>query len=127
LPWPITENFARKKSFMTKLDLSNFTPLEAHSRPKSTAKLLMGLTSFQKKVLEVVKTIPYGEARTYKWVAKKMGNPKAARAVGQALKRNPYPVIIPCHRVTRSDGKLGGYLKGTQKKRKLLKKEGAIK
>ena len=93
---------------MTKLDLSN-------------------LTSFQKKVLEVVKTIPYGEARTYKWVAKKMGNPKAVRAVGQALKRNPYPVIIPCHRVIRSDGKLGGYSKGTQKKKKLLEEEETIK
>ncbi|MCG2676173.1 MGMT family protein [bacterium] len=87
---------------------------------------LSSLTSFQKKVLEVVKTIPYGEKKSYKWVAERMGNPRAARAVGQALKRNPYPEIIPCHRVIRSDGKLGGYSKGTQKKRKLLKKEEAL-
>ena len=92
---------------MTKLDLSN-------------------LTSFQKKVLEVVKTIPYGEVRSYKWVAERMGKPKAARAIGQALKKNPYPGIIPCHRVIRSDRKLGGYSKGTPKKKKLLRKEGAI-
>ena len=92
---------------MTKLDLSNLTP-------------------FQRKVLEVVKIIPYGETRNYKWVAERIGNPKAARAVGQALKRNPYPVIIPCYRVIRSNGKLGGYSKGIQKKRKLLKKEGAF-
>ncbi|MBA7646658.1 Methylated-DNA--protein-cysteine methyltransferase [subsurface metagenome] len=92
---------------MTKLDLNN-------------------RTSFQKKVLEVVKTIPYGETRTYRWVAERIGNPKAARAVGQALKRNPYPEVIPCHRVIRSDGKVGGYSKGIQKKRKLLKKEEAI-
>jgi methylated-DNA-[protein]-cysteine S-methyltransferase len=112
---------------MTKLDLSNFTPLEAHSRPKNTAKLLTGLTPFQRKVLRVVRTIPYGETRSYKWVARKIGRPKAARAVGQALKKNPYLVIIPCHRVIRSNGKLGSYSKGTQKKRKLLKIEGTIK
>ncbi|MCK4648086.1 MGMT family protein [bacterium] len=108
LPWPITENFARRRLFMTKPDLG-------------------GLTPFQRKVLGVVKTIPSGETRSYKWVAKKMGNPKAVRAVGQALKRNPYPVIIPCHRVIRSDGKLGGYSKGTQKKKKLLEEEETIK
>jgi len=87
---------------------------------------LSGLTPFQRKVLEVVKTIPYGETKSYKWVAERVGNPKAAQAVGQALKKNPYPVIIPCHRVIRSDGKLGGYSKGTQKKRRLLKEEGAF-
>ena len=87
---------------------------------------LSSLTPFQKKVLEVVKTIPYGETRSYKWVAERIGKPKAARAVGQALKRNPYPVIISCHRVIRSDGELGGYLKGIQKKKRLLKKEGAL-
>lgn len=95
---------------------------------KNFAKLdLSGLTPFQKKVLEVVKTIPYGETRSYKWVAERIGNPKAVRAVGQALKKNPYPGIIPCHRVIRSDGKLGGYSKGTQKKKKLLKQEGDIR
>ena len=92
---------------MTKLDLSNLTP-------------------FQKKVLGVVKTIPRGEVRTYKWVAERLGKPGAARAVGQALRRNPYPVIIPCHRVICSDRNLGGYLKGIRKKRELLRKEGAI-
>jgi methylated-DNA-[protein]-cysteine S-methyltransferase len=88
---------------------------------------LSSLTPFQKKVLRIVKTIPYGETKSYKWVAERMGNPKAARAVGQALKRNPYSEVIPCHRVIRSDGKLGGYSKGIQKKRRLLKKEGAIR
>ncbi len=77
--------------------------------------------------MEAVKTIPYGETRTYKWVAERIGKPKAARAVGQALKKNPYPEIIPCYRVICSDGKLGGYSKGIQKKKKLLKKEKAIK
>lgn len=85
------------------------------------------LTPFQRKVLEVVKTIPYGETRSYKWVAERIGKPKAARAIGQALKKNPYPIIIPCHRIIRSDGSLGGYSKGIRKKKRLLKKEETIR
>ena len=80
-------------------------------------------TPFQKKVWEAVKTIPYGETRSYKWVAENIGNPRAARAVGQALKRNPLPGIIPCHRVIRSDGSLGGFSRGLKKKRDLLRAE----
>lgn len=72
----------------------------------------------------MVKTIPYGETRSYKWVAEKLGNPRAVRAVGQALKKNPLPGIIPCHRVIRSDGSLGGFSQGLKKKRELLRGEG---
>lgn len=82
------------------------------------------LTSFQKKVYKAILEVPKGQTRTYKWVAGKIGNPKAVRAVGTALKRNPYTIIVPCHRVIRSDGKMGGYAKGIQKKIELLKKEG---
>jgi methylated-DNA-[protein]-cysteine S-methyltransferase len=85
------------------------------------------LTSFQKKVLEIVKSIPCGEVRTYKWVAERLGKPKATQAVGQALKKNPRPIVVPCHRVIRSDGELGGYSRGRDKKRQLLKEEGVIK
>ncbi|MCM8766309.1 MAG: MGMT family protein [Candidatus Omnitrophica bacterium] len=84
---------------------------------------IINLTEFQKKVYSVVKKIPCGEVRTYKWVAEKIGKPYAYRAVGQALKRNPYLGVIPCHRVIRSDGKLGGYSQGLKKKLFLLKKE----
>lgn len=106
--------------------------MKLYSRSKNSKKAtnisnLSSLTSFQRKVLEVIKTIPYGETRSYKWVAERMGKPRAARAVGQALKRNPYPEVIPCHRVIRSAGKLGGYSKGTQKKRRLLKEEGVTR
>ena len=93
----------------------------AHSRDKK-------LTKFQWKVLSVTANIPLGETRSYKWVAKQVGSPKAVRAVGQALKRNPYPVIIPCHRVIKEDGTLGGYAGGpSTKKAKLLNIERRIK
>ena len=67
------------------------------------------MTTFEWKVLEATMAIPFGQTRSYKWVAQKIGRPKAMRAVGQALRKNPYPVAIPCHRVVKSDGTLGGY------------------
>jgi O-6-methylguanine DNA methyltransferase len=85
-----------------------------------------GLTDFEKKVLRITCQIPFGQMRSYKWVARKLGAPKATRAVGQALKKNPYPIIIPCHRVIKSDGSLGGYAKGKQLKKKLLQFEKCI-
>ena len=85
------------------------------------------MTSFAKKVYQVVSRIPLGEVRTYKWVAAKAGNFKAARAVGQILKNNPYPLIIPCHRVVGSCGKLGGYSKGKRTKVVLLNLERQIR
>jgi methylated-DNA-[protein]-cysteine S-methyltransferase len=86
------------------------------------------LTKFQWKVLEVTAKIPIGETRSYKWVAEKTGSPKAFRAVGQVLKKNPYPVTIPCHRVIRQDGSLGGYSGGPGiKKAKLLAAERELK
>ena len=81
--------------------------------------------SFKEKVLEIVSKIPKGKVLTYKEVAQKIGNPKAARAVGSALNKN-YDADIPCHRVIRSDGKLGKYNRGAKKKLELLKKEKAI-
>jgi len=70
-------------------------------------------------------SIPHGEVRTYGWVAKKAGSPNAARAAGQALAKNPFAPVIPCHRVIRSDGRLGGYSGkgGISAKKLLLKKE----
>jgi len=85
------------------------------------------LTKFQWKVLDVTAKIPLGETRTYKWVAEQVGSPNAVRAVGQALRRNPFPVIIPCHRVIKSDGTLGGYAGGSgDRKADLLATERAI-
>lgn len=84
---------------------------------------LSSYSAFQRAVWRITQTIPQGETRSYAWVAKKIGRPRAVRAVGQALKRNPYPGIIPCHRVIRSDGSLGGFSKGINLKRQLLQKE----
>ena len=82
-------------------------------------------TDFQKQVWEYLKTIPRGQTRTYQQIAQAIGKPKAARAVANACGKNPYPVIIPCHRVVRSDGSLGGYsaLGGIERKKQLLESE----
>ena len=85
------------------------------------------LTLFQEKVYTVVKRIPRGETRSYAWVAREAGRPGAARAVGTALKKNPYTIIVPCHRVVRSDGSLGNYALGADLKRRLLETEKAIR
>jgi len=85
------------------------------------------LTPFQWKVLKATMKIPLGETRSYKWVAQRIGQPKAVRAVGQALRRNPYPIIIPCHRVIKEDGAFGGYAGGpSTRKAKLLALENEI-
>lgn len=81
------------------------------------------MTDFEKKVLKVVIKIPFGQLRTYKWVAEKAGRPKAYRAAANALKKNPYPVVIPCHRVVKSSGDIGGYSGGRLKKKELIKLE----
>lgn len=81
-------------------------------------------TDFQRQVWEAARTIPWGETRSYQWVASHIGKPRAARAVGQALGQNPLPLIVPCHRVLTTDGKLGGFTGGLDMKRLLLKTEG---
>lgn len=86
---------------------------------------LFWATPFQLKVLKMIRTIPYGEVATYKDVAKEVGNPKAARAVGQVLHSNKLPIIFPCHRVIRKDKTLGGFGGGLELKRKLLELEGS--
>ncbi len=82
------------------------------------------LYDFQKKVLLLERQIPYGQVSTYGRLARKLGHPGAARVVGTALARNPFPIIIPCHRTIRSDGSLGGFGGGLKLKRQLLELEG---
>ena len=70
--------------------------------------------------------IPYGELRSYGWIGKRLGYPSAYRAVGQAVGRNPIPIIIPCHRVIRQDGNIGGFSSGIHIKKMLLSIEGSL-
>jgi methylated-DNA-[protein]-cysteine S-methyltransferase len=79
---------------------------------------------FQRAVLEATASVPFGHVDTYAGIAQRIGNPKATRAVGNALGRNPIPVIVPCHRVIRSDATLGGYTGGLGIKQHLLHLEG---
>ena len=91
-------------SFNYKLDFGNSTP-------------------FQRAVWEATRSIPYGETRSYEWIAQRVGKPGAARAVGQALKCNPLPIVVPCHRVIGKDGSLTGFSCGLELKRRLLNME----
>jgi methylated-DNA-[protein]-cysteine S-methyltransferase len=89
-------------------------------------KMILKGTKFQIKVWNEISKIPKGKVKTYKELAKLIKKPKATRAVANACGKNPYPIKIPCHRVIRSDGTLGGYSGkgGIARKRNLLKKEG---
>ncbi len=86
---------------------------------------LRGLTEFERAVLFKALEIPRGEVRPYSWIAREIGRPKAVRAVGSALAANPVPLLIPCHRVVRSDGHIGNYALGNDRKRVVLQAEGA--
>ncbi len=86
---------------------------------------LRNLTSFERAVLLKTLEIPRGEVRPYAWIAREIGHPAAVRAVGAALGGNPAPLLIPCHRVVRSDGQIGNYLFGSATKRAVLEQEGA--
>ncbi len=85
-------------------------------------------TKFQVKVWKYLKKIPKGTVKTYSQVAKSIGKPSSIRAVANAIGKNPFPPQIPCHRVIRSDGSLGGYSGkgGVETKKNLLKKEGIL-
>lgn len=91
----------QKASFPDKIDLSKATP-------------------FQRTVWQACRKIPYGETRSYAWLARQIGKPGAARAVGRALGNNPLLVIVPCHRILNSDGGLGGFTGGLAMKKYLL-------
>lgn len=102
----ITDHLTGRRRFSGRIDLSHLTP-------------------FQQRVLQYTRTIPVGEVRSYQWIARAIGAQGAARAVGTALSKNPVPFLIPCHRVIRSDGRLGEYTGGgPSMKAKLLAFEG---
>ena len=94
--------------------------------PNTIKRKLKIFPRFQQRVWLACADIPAGQTRTYRWIAQKIGSPNASRAVGTALSRNPFAPLIPCHRVVRSDGGMGGYSGpgGIKQKLALLKKEG---
>ena len=104
-----------------------FTPLETTEQPEKIKRFLTGLTDFQLRVLEETLKIPFGKVRTYSWIASRVGSPDAMRAVGSALRKNPYPLLIPCHRVVRAEGDIGRYARGKAVKKKLLEFEKRLK
>ncbi len=105
------KNLSLNKTFMTK---------------KEIKKIISKYPIFYQKVWEAAMTIPSGEVRTYSWIAEKIGCPKGSRAVGLALGKNPILGIIPCHRVVRKDGSLGGFSaeRGIEQKIEMLEEEG---
>ncbi len=93
-------------------------------RTEFGCELDLGGTPFQRAVWRAISTIPWGETRSYAWVAAEAGRPAAVRAAAQACGANPVPILIPCHRVIASDGSLGGFSGGLDLKRRLLAIEG---
>ena len=129
------EDFARSYRERFKRLLAEGTDTQTRNLAEKVAAALAGkraevsldlseTTSFQQCVLEVVKGIPRGEVRPYSWVAREVGSPKASRAVGTALANNPVPLLVPCHRVVKNDGRVGNYAFGAGEKIRLLKLEG---
>ena len=86
---------------------------------------LADATPFQYAVWQMTRSIPYGQTRSYAWVAQQIGIPGGAQAVGQALAKNPLPIVVPCHRVIGARGELGGFRYGLEMKRYLLQMEAA--
>lgn len=111
-------NLARRWKVAARRELGAY--FAGRLRSFSTACDLGGLPPFTRTVLKITSRIPYGEVKSYRWVAERLRKRKAMRAVGNALARNPIPIIVPCHRVVRSDGTLGGYALGLDWKKRLL-------
>lgn len=99
---------------------------ERRRRAFDVAVDVAALSPFQRLVLEELARVPYGETATYGGLAARVGRPRAARAVGGALNRNPIPIVLPCHRVVGAGGSLVGYAGGLERKQALLALEGAL-
>lgn len=84
-------------------------------------------TAFRALVWDIVRSIPRGQVRSYSWVAAQSGSPRGARAVGRVMATNPFPIVVPCHRVVGQDGQLTGFGGGLDMKRRLLEMEGATR
>ena len=102
---------------------TQLTSYSEHKSQRFTIPYLLSGSSFERQVWQTVLLIPYGQTASYLDIAQKLGKPQAARAIGRAIGNNPLELIIPCHRVIRHDGTLGGYRSGLTQKEKLLSLE----
>ncbi|QSH40217.1 methylated-DNA--[protein]-cysteine S-methyltransferase [Lentisphaerota bacterium ZTH] len=118
----ISEDWKRNDEFFSK-EIRQIKEYFEGKRTSFSIKTNPAGSEFQKRVWQALAEIPYGEVRSYKDIAKTVGNSKACRAVGMANSKNPLPLIIPCHRVIGADGKLTGFAQGLDIKEKLLKLE----
>ena len=121
--WPANSE-ARRHLQMAQAALLRY--LAGDSQALDLALDLPDSSSFRLKVWRTLQTIPYGRVRSYGWVARKLGQPRAARAVGAACGANPLPLVVPCHRVVAGDGSLGGFSGGLPVKKRLLRLEGIL-
>ncbi len=120
--WNI-RNYEYNSNEITELTILQLKEYFAGKRKTFTIPLKLEGTPFQKSVWEALQKIEYGTSKSYSWISKKINNPKATRAVGNANNKNPIPIIVPCHRVIRADGRLGGYAGGLEIKKYLLNLE----
>lgn len=117
------DGYEYKKTELTQQVIKELEEYFQGERKRFTLPLSLEGTYFQKKVWEALEDIPFGETRTYKEIATKIGHEGAYRAVGSANNKNKIPIVIPCHRVIASNGKLAGYAGGMDLKEKLLNLE----
>ena len=119
----IEKNIKQEDTELLKMTSKQLKEYLSGKRKKFDVPLNPKGTDFMKKVWTTLEEIPYGEVKTYKQIAEKIGNSNACRAVGMANHKNPIPIIIPCHRVIGSNGKMVGYALGIDLKEKLLELE----
>ena len=123
-PPPLSTSHARRSGDIISCAIAQITEYLSGSRTSFDVALdLSATTDFQRTVLTGLQTVPYGQTVSYRQLASIIGRPNASRAVGHACATNPLPILIPCHRVLRSNGQLGGYLGGPRLKRFLLNLE----
>lgn len=118
-------SFAADSAETTALAQDVIRLIDAPLRPTALSLDPRG-TDFQQRVWNALRTIPAGETMSYTELAKRIGSPKAVRAAASACAANPLAIVVPCHRVVRSDGALSGYRWGVERKRELLRREGAL-
>jgi methylated-DNA-[protein]-cysteine S-methyltransferase len=118
-----TEGFREEKTPLIQDAVSQLREYFGGKRKAFNIPLSLSGTAFQLSDWKALRTIPYGETRSYQQIAEQLGNPKACRAVGMANNRNPVLIVVPCHRVIGKDGSLTGYGCGLEKKELLLELE----